>query len=156
MVPEVIQCFHQVLSHPGQKRLRETLHQRYYHPQLRRQIDTFRCEHCQRYKLTERQVRIAPWEEVAIDLIGPWVVQVNGRPCKFNALTCINTASNLVELVRIDNKTSDHIRDKFAQTWLCQYPRPIRCVHDKDGEFIDSEFQWLLEVVQHKGCLLNQ
>jgi hypothetical protein len=114
----------------------------------------FQCEHCQKYKLTckgygllpERQVRIASWEEVAIDLIGPWVVQVNGKPCKFNTLTCIDTASNLVELVRIDDKTSDHIRDKFAQTWLCQYPRPIRCVHDKGGKFIGSEFHWLLEL----------
>jgi transposase InsO family protein len=158
MVPQVIHWFHQVLGHPGQTRLRETLQQRYYHPQLRRQIDAFRCEHCQRYKLTgkgygllpERQVRIAPWEEVAIDLIGPWTVQVNGRPCEFSALTCIDTASNLVELVRIDNKTSDHIRDKFAQTWLCRYPRPIRCVHDKGGEFIGSEFQWLLELFSIK------
>jgi hypothetical protein len=78
MVQEVVQWFHQVLGHPGQTRLRETLQQRYYHPHLRRQIDTFRCEHCQKYKLTgkgysllpERQVRISPWEEVAIGLIG--------------------------------------------------------------------------------------
>ena len=68
--------------------------------------------------LPEREVRIAPWEEVAIDLIGPWKVKVNNKPCEFSALTCIDTASNLVELVRIDNKTSEHIRDKFGQTWL--------------------------------------
>eukprot|EP00956_Cyclotella_meneghiniana_P021043 scaffold37820_cov36-Cyclotella_meneghiniana.AAC.3 len=69
MVPEVVTWFHQVLGHPGQTRLRHTLQQR--------------CEHCQRYKLAgkgygllpERQVRIAPWEEVAIDLIGPWKVK---------------------------------------------------------------------------------
>ena len=158
MVPQVVQWFHQVLGHPGQTRLRETLMQRYYHPQLRRQIDQFQCEHCQRYKLAgrgygllpERQVRVAPWEEVAIDLIGPWNVNVNGKPCEFSALTCIDTASNLVELVRIDNKTAEHIRDKFAQTWLCRYPRPIRCVHDKGGEFIGREFQWLLELFSIK------
>eukprot|EP00956_Cyclotella_meneghiniana_P036466 scaffold126104_cov52-Cyclotella_meneghiniana.AAC.4 len=69
MVPEVINWFHQVLGHPGQTRLRDTLSQRYYHPQHRRKIDAYRCEHCQRYKLAgkgygllpERQVRIAPW-----------------------------------------------------------------------------------------------
>ena len=70
--------------------------------------------------LPEREVRIAPWEEVAIDLIGPWKVQVNGKPCEFSALTCIDTATNLVELVRIDTKTAEHIRHKFAQTWLCR------------------------------------
>jgi hypothetical protein len=74
MVPEVIQWFYQVLGHPGQTTLRETLQQRYYHPQLRRQIDAFRCEHCQKYKLTgkgygllpEWQVRIAPWERLLL------------------------------------------------------------------------------------------
>eukprot|EP00956_Cyclotella_meneghiniana_P002840 scaffold3364_cov52-Cyclotella_meneghiniana.AAC.1 len=158
MVPQVVQWFHQVLGHPGQTRLRDTLMQRYYHPQLRRHIDQFQCEHCQRYKLAgkgygllpERQVRVPPWEEVAIDLIGPWKVNVNGKPCEFSALTCIDTASNLVELVRIDNKTAEHVRDKFAQTWLCRYPRPIRCVHDKGGEFIGREFQWLLELLSIK------
>jgi hypothetical protein len=44
--------------------------------------------------------------------------------CEFNALTCIDTTSNLVELIRIDNKTAEHIRDKFVQSWLCRYPRP--------------------------------
>jgi transposase InsO family protein len=158
MIPEVITWFHQVLGHPGQTRLRHTLTQRYFHPQLRRHIDKFRCEHCQRYKLPgkgygllpERQVRIAPWEEVAIDLIGPWKVTVHNKACEFSALTCIDTASNLVELVRIDNKTAAHIRDKFVQTWLCRYPRPVRCIHDKGGEFIGKEFQWLLELFSIK------
>jgi hypothetical protein len=78
-VPEVITWFHQVLGHPGKTRLvRETLQQRYYQPQLKGQIDKFRYEHCQKYKLAgkgygllpECQVRVAPWEEVAVDLIG--------------------------------------------------------------------------------------
>jgi hypothetical protein len=80
----------------------------------------------------------------------PWKVTVNKKPCEFSALTCIDTASNLVELVRIDNKTAEHIRDKFAQTWFCRYPRPIRCVQDKGGEFIGREFQWLLELFSIK------
>jgi hypothetical protein len=64
-------------------------------------------------------VRIAPWEEVAINLIGPWKVKVNGQQVEFNALTCIDTALNLVELIRIHNKTAKHIHDKFTQSWLC-------------------------------------
>ena len=83
----------------------------------------------------------APLEEVAIDLIGLWTVKVNNRKVEFNALTCIDTALNLVELIRIDNKTSQHIRDKFIQSWLSRYPQPICCVHDKGGEFIGGTFQ---------------
>ena len=152
MLEATVKWFHQVMGHPGEKRLRETLQQRYYHSKLRYTIDKFKCEHCQRHKLSgkgygllpEREMRIAPWEEVAIDLIGPWTVKVNNRKVEFNALTCIDTASNLVELIRIDNKTSRHIRDKFIQSWLARYPRPTRCVHDKGGEFIGGTFQCLL------------
>ncbi len=46
-------------------------------------------------------MQISPWEEVAIDLIDPWTIKVNGRQVEFNALTCIDTASNLVELIRM-------------------------------------------------------
>jgi hypothetical protein len=95
-------------------------------------------------------VRIAPWEEVAIDLIGPWKVKVNGQQVEFNALTCIDTASNLVKLICIDNKTAKHIHDKFTQSWLCGYPRPVRCLYDKGGEFIGQNFQLLLEIFSIK------
>ena len=71
-------------------------------------------------------MQISPWGEVAIDRIGLWTVKVHNRKVELNALTCIDTASNLVELIRIDNKTSHHI------------------VHDKGGEFIGGTFQWLL------------
>ncbi len=93
---------------------------------------------------------IAPWKDVAIDLIGPWKVKVNGQQVEFNALTCIDMASNLVELIRVENKTAKHIRDKFTQSWLCQYPRLVQCLHDKGGEFIEQNFQWLLEIFSIK------
>jgi hypothetical protein len=64
-------------------------------------------------------VRIAPWEEVTINLIGPWKVKVNGQQADFNELTCIDKASNLVKIIHIDNETAKHIRDKFTQSWLC-------------------------------------
>ena len=86
-----------------------------------------------------------PFNECAVDLIGPWVIQVQGKPLEFNALTAIDTVTNLVELVRIDNKTSDHIARQFAQLWLARYPWPERCVHDNGGEFVGPEFQELMK-----------
>jgi hypothetical protein len=83
-------------------------------------------------------------------LIGPWKVKVNGRQVEFNALTCIDMALNLVELIHVDNKTAKHTRDKFTQSWLCCYPRPVQCLHDKGGEFIGQNFQWLLEIFSIK------
>jgi hypothetical protein len=51
-----------------------------HHPKLRYLINKLKCKDCQECKLVGRgygflpkqEVRIAPWEEVAIDLIGPW------------------------------------------------------------------------------------
>ncbi len=39
-----------------------------------------------------------------MDLIGPWVVQVCGNPHEFDALTVIDTVTNLVELIRKNKK----------------------------------------------------
>ncbi len=103
------------------------LNQRYHHPKLHYHIEKLMCQDCQKYKLAGRgysllpkyEVRIALQEEVAINLIGPWEVKVNGQQVEFNALTCIDTASNLVKLIRVDNKTAKHICYKFTQSWLC-------------------------------------
>eukprot|EP00978_Attheya_sp_CCMP212_P027179 scaffold90819_cov35-Attheya_sp.AAC.1 len=59
---------------------------------------------------------MAPWREVAVDLIGPWKVKLGNVPnedgqesyVEFNALTCIDPVTNLVELIRINNKTAAH------------------------------------------------
>ncbi len=157
-VVDTVKRFDQVMGHPGEKRLHEMLNQYYYHPKLRYHIDKLKCKDCQKHKLTGRgygllpkwEVQIAPWGEVAIDLIGPWKVKVNGRQVEFNALICIDTALNLVKLIHVDTKTANHLCDKFTQSWLCWYPCPVRCLHDKGGEFIGQNFQWLLEILSIK------
>ncbi len=78
-----------------------------------------------------------------MDLIGPWVVQVRGNPYEFDALTIIDTVTNLVKLIRVNRKTSDIIARKYAQCWLSCYLWPQRCVHDPGGEFVGIEFQTL-------------
>jgi hypothetical protein len=58
--------------------------------------------------------------------------------------------SNLVELVRIDEKMSAHMARKYAQVWLSRYPWPECCVHNNGGEFVRPEFQFLLQ-----GCRIK-
>ncbi len=41
-------------------------------------------------------MQTAIWDEVSINLIGPWAVKVNDRKVEFNMLMCIDTVSNLV------------------------------------------------------------
>jgi hypothetical protein len=130
----------------------------YHHRDILSLVDKFHCEYCQRNKLSgtgygllpERELRSVPFKECAVDLIGPWTIQVCNKPYEFNALTVINTVSNLVELVRIDEKTSAHVARKYAQVWLSRYPWPECCVQDNGGEFVGPEFQFLLQ-----GCKIK-
>jgi len=85
-----------------------------------------------------------PWNEVAVDLVGPWHVKVQQKEYVFLALTCIDPVTGFAELVRIDDKTSAHVALKFENEWLARYPRPLRCIHDTGSEFIGPEFQHVL------------
>ena len=124
-----------------------------YHEDMRSMIDKFVCEHCQKHKLPgkgygllpERELKEQPFEEVAVDLVGPWKVNIGKKEHTFLALTIIDTVTNLTEVVRVDNKESETIARKFAQTYLSHNPWPQRCVLDHGGEFTGREFQQLLE-----------
>lgn len=151
-VGPAIAWFHQVLGHPGNSRLLKGMH-RYYHPNLRQLIDRFKCDACQRHKidgrgfghLAPRDVRAAPWEQVDIDLIGPWSITTKtNRTYEFLALTCIDRVTGLTEMIRIENKEPSHVADKFSECWLARYPRPLSCCHDNGGEFTGWAFQKLL------------
>ena len=45
--------------------------------------------------------------------------------------------TNLVEVVRIENKTAAHIGLLFEIHWLSQYPLPNNVIYDQGGEFVD-------------------
>ena len=87
-----------------------------------RYIDKFTCSDCQNHKLDGRgygilpmrDIKEQPFEKVAVDLIDPWKVQVRDKAYEFNALTAIDTVTNLVEIVRFDRKTSEHITSRFV------------------------------------------
>jgi hypothetical protein len=108
-------------------KLREMLNQRHHHLKLWYQINELKYRDCQKYELAglshgllpKQEVKIAPWEEVTIDLIGLWKVKVNGPQVEINVLTCIDKALNLVKLIHIDSETAKHICDKFTQSWHC-------------------------------------
>jgi hypothetical protein len=84
MLQPTIWWFHQITGHPGSKRLHMQISSCYYHHDLQRLINKYKCNHCQRYKLDgkgygnlpERKIRSLPFEECAVDLIGPWTIQV--------------------------------------------------------------------------------
>lgn len=149
-----ISWHHLFLDHPGTTRLRETIATNFYHPRLQSIIDdiTKRCDTCQRYKLPQRgyghlpprQVSMVPWQNVAVDLIGPWSITIDNQTIQLRALTAIDTDTNLAEAATISNPDSAHVANKFEQLWLSRYPRPSNCIHDPGPEFTGDPFQALL------------
>jgi len=162
LLRDMVLFFHKVLGHAGEVRVYDSIRARFHHPKLKAMVEEVRkdCQVCRKHKLqgpgygelSAREVTLAPWEEVHIDLIGPWRVSIGEMEIEFNALTCIDPVTNLVEIVRIDRKTARHIAQKFENIWLSRYPMPMKCVHDNGGEFIGWEFQELLERCGIKDC----
>jgi hypothetical protein len=108
-----------------------------YSPLLRKTVEAvvLPCAHCQHYKNVQRghgataprEADILPWNQVAVDTIGPWVLKVQNRQERFYALTIIDMVTNLAEIVRLQNRTSAHAATVFINTWLARYPKPISC-----------------------------
>jgi hypothetical protein len=156
LLDDIITWYHQVLGHVGIVRLYQSIVTHFSHPHLKPRIEYIvkSCDACLRSKLPgmgygelpPREAGLVPWNEVAVDLIGPWTVNVQGADITFNALTCIDPVSNLVEIQRILNKSAAHVGTIFENLWLARYPRPLRCVHDNGGEFIGADFQRVLEI----------
>ncbi len=60
MIVDTVKWFHQVLGHPGEKRLQEMSNQLYYHPRLHYHIDKLKCKYCQKHKLAGHGYGLLP------------------------------------------------------------------------------------------------
>ena len=152
---EIIQWHHMHLGHLGIKRTSNTIALHYYHPRVSARCEDLIscCDACQRNKLALRGYSELPphnainmaWQDVAIDLIGPWTFTVNSATYTFCALTMIGTVTNYCELIRIDNKSAAHVGQKFKNKWLSWYPCPQSCIYDQGNEFLGYRFQQHLQ-----------
>ena len=88
---------------------------------------------------------MAPWQEIAVDLIGPWSINVNEVKLALNALSIIDTVTNLAELIRISSKSAAHVGLQLENAWLSRYPIPQFLIHDQGPEFKGDGFQAVLE-----------
>ncbi len=150
MVDDIIRWYHLVLGHCGIVRLHvlghcgtihlhQTIATHFVHPFLKDRIERIvkSCDTCLRSKLPgagygllpPREATLVPWYEVAVDLIGPWTISVHGVDIEFNALTCIDPVSNIVELVRIENKSAAHVGMLFENHWMA-------CAIDKNTSLV--------------------
>ena len=128
LLDDVIHWYHVMLGHCGHNRLYDTIRMNFAAPGLYFKCEKYHCDNCQRNKLTgpgygmlpARNAPLTPWSEVMVDLVGPWKVKVQNQneDLLFYALTCIDHVSNLVEMVRLQNKTAAHVSQQFENCRL--------------------------------------
>ena len=85
-----------------------------------------------------------PWSNEIYCYLKPWNVTISSGVFTFQALTCIDTVTNLAEIICIGNKSSVHISMLFENNWLAWYPCPSCCIHDNGGEFTGAAFSHML------------
>ncbi len=106
MIHPTIHWFHFILRHPGSHCMCAILQAQYHHLRLCMHNECFTCDKYQCTKpsgpghslLPDQDITGVPWEEVAVDLIGPWPASTSHGMVEFFVLTCIDTTTNLVEI----------------------------------------------------------
>jgi len=122
----------------------------FYHSHLRTRIQSLvkLCNACQHFKLPGkgygelplREAQLAPWQEITVNLIGPWKINVNEMDLTLNMLLIIDTVTNLAELIRISSNSTAHVSLQWENAWLLHYPRPQFFIHDQGPEFMGKGF----------------
>ena len=151
VIPQILQYptvrwLHSILGHAGSTRLLATISSHFWFPQMKQMISDYvqKCPYCQRYNKQNQKYgqvppknieHLQPWDEVCVDLIGPWKVVINQFEYFFRALTCIDPIMNLPEIIPINNTTSLEVANAFEDHWLSRY---------NGNEFLGWEFTVML------------
>ena len=66
-----------------------------------------------------------PWEQLCVDLIGPYTVERKGRkPLQLQAVTMIDPTTGWFEIIEYPDKRSIKRANLVEQAWLNRYPWP--------------------------------
>jgi hypothetical protein len=124
MIGSLINWYHITLNHIGMTRLYETIATHFHYPRLKAPVEqrVASCDVCQRNKaigpgygeLPERDAQLLPWNEVAVDLIGPWRFSADGQELELNALTCVDPVTTLQ-----NGSTQNRTRSVFFWAAVC-------------------------------------
>ena len=151
----IVEWYHSMLGHPGEKRTTATITQHLIWPKLHDHVvqHVSKCKACQLYKkqkkkyghLPIKDVEAHPWHTLCVDLIGPYTVRTKRGTQTLHAMTMFDPATSWFEVVEIPNKQAVTCANLVENTWLCRYPRPTQCIFDNGSEFLGAEFTNTLE-----------
>jgi len=143
----VIQWYHDQLCHPGVTRTENTIRQHFTWKNLSQHVKDFckQCPICQKCKKThkhygllpEKEAEAIPWEQLCVDLIGPYKLKRNrGKELTLWCVTMIDPATGWFEMKQLPDKEAITVANVVEQTWLTRYPWPQLITYDKGTEFM--------------------
>jgi len=150
----IVQWYHDQLCHPGEKRTENTIRQHFTFKGLSQMVKDLvsKCPICQKCKKThtkygklpEKEAESEPWEQLCVDLIGPYHITTQQGPNKGKQLTLwcvtmIDPATGWFKMVQLPNKFAITVANIVEQQWLMRYPWPTIITYDKGTEFM-AEF----------------
>ena len=92
-------------------------------------------------KLPPKVAETKPWENLCVDLIGPYNVHRQGKkPLKLQCLTMVDPATGWFEIIEYKDKSPNTIANLVEQEWITRYPNPDIITFDKGKEFIGKAF----------------
>ena len=116
--------------------MEETISQHYYRKNMRDHItcNVSMCGVCQKQKkqhkkyrlLLEKEAEYKPWEQLYVNLIGPYKIKSKKCGHKIPELRCvmmINPVTGWFEIKQYDDKKSITVANIVEQEWLARYPR---------------------------------
>jgi transposase InsO family protein len=146
LLPKVVKYYHEAMAHAkGSGRLSHTIKRHFYHKDIDKVVKKH-IEECTTCVLTKhgektysesgpRDAFVLPWQQVHCDSIGNWEVPLRARTLKFHAMTMIDACTNLVEIWYTKTATAAEGAAAVENTWLAQYPKPVRIISDQGPEF---------------------
>ena len=155
-VPEVLRTLHSGVggSHLGIRKTVQKIRQRFYWPQLRRDVEDWchRCEVCARSKMPNRTVRGPlspsqvgfPMERVALDIFGPLPQSRSGN--KY-VLIITDYFTRWVEALPLPNQEALTIAKALVDNWVCRFGAPISIHSDQGRNFESSIFTELCHLL---------
>lgn len=140
-------------GHLGRNRTYEKIRARAWWPGYREDISAWvrGCDVCQMQKVGPgrgnqplvHEESGAPFERVAIDLVGPFQPSPHGM--KY-LMVAQDYFTKWVEAVPIPNKMAATVADAFVKIWVCRYGPP-RCLHQDNGKEFLGVFKQMCSVL---------
>ena len=135
-------------GHQGINKTLSALKARYYWPNMRKDVESWcaechtcgECKPMQMRKKSKLQQSVtgAPFERMAIDLMGPFSTSPEGYT---HIMVMQDYFTKWIVAEPLRGKTTQSVADVFFQRWIVQYGCPLKCHTDQGGEFTSQLFK---------------